>query len=81
MSQKLDQVTRTDDENVAEPHATDDEPTSEELLEMMQGDPEAVLREHQDLLEEMREETESDILAEYIDARLNKFRSQEGDSR
>lgn len=58
--------------------STTDDPTSDELLEMMQGDPEDVLREHQDLLEEMKEETDSEVLADYIEARLKQFRSEDG---
>ncbi len=48
-------------------------PTSDELLEMMQGEPRAVLRDHRELLEEMRDETDSDVLAEYIDRLLEEF--------
>ena len=53
-------------------------PTSRELLEMIQGDPEEVLREHTDLLEEMKEETDNETLADYIEARLDQFRNEDG---
>lgn len=40
---------------------------------MMQAEPRTVLREHRDLLEEMRDETGSDVLAAYIDRLLKEF--------
>lgn len=47
--------------------------TDDELLEMMQGEPADVLKEHADLLEEMQAETDSELLAEYIAALLDTF--------
>lgn len=58
--------------------STTEDPTSDELLEMMQGDPEDVLREHTDLLEEMQEETDNETLADYIGALLDRFEDEDG---
>lgn len=51
--------------------------SADELLEMMQGDPEDVLRDNMELLEEMRDETDSEVLTDYIDALLNQFREED----
>lgn len=51
--------------------------SADELLEMMQGDPEDVLRDNMELLEEMRDETDSEVLTDYIDALLNQFRKED----
>lgn len=55
-------------------------PTSDELLDMMQGEPREVLREHRDLLMEMREETDNDVLARYIDNLLDEFNTEDGET-
>lgn len=55
------------------------EKSTDELVELIRGDPMEVLREHPNELREMREETDNDALAAYIDALLEKFEAEDSD--
>lgn len=50
-----------------------DTPTSRELLEMMQGDPEEVLREHTELLREIRDAARDHGLPVYFKQSADRY--------